>query len=292
VAVVEHGGKTYYHQTYDPTYVPTPGTKKAEKHAVAKAKEDRKALIMEARNMLENNTDAMPNSLTSTIGTAKTKLLEGLDIAAYRLSWSVRNARSKKNANALRNYRRKRTNLKKLHARLSSGILSSDAPPHYNDEEYLHPVNEPYILSPSQWITRPRRKKELVRQAIMNEFWTRTLKRVATFPGCDPSIDNELNHFNPSVLVSACHIMAGNDKNENKFDVLSNEVPAPRSNDMQRQLQQLQYHLRTLQQQVHGREPPSQHGGTSGHHAPLQQQVHGREPLSQHGGTSRQHAPM
>jgi hypothetical protein len=236
----------YFHKTYDPTTVCAPGAKKAEKQANGKAKEERKALMIEARNMLKNNTDALSGVPSSAVESTKTKLLEGLDMAAYRLSWSVRNARYNKNANALRNYRRKRSNIKKLHAQLSDAMLKTDAPSLHDEEEYLDPINEPYVLSPAKWITRPRRMKELVRQAIMNEFWTRTLKRVATFPGCDPSIDNVLNHFNPAVLVSACHITAGDEKSENKFNVLSNEAPAPRSNDVQHQLQQLQKLRRCL----------------------------------------------
>ena len=54
--------------------------------------------------------------------------------------------------------------------------------------------------------------KEVVKQGIMNDFWSRTLKRVTTFPGCDPSLGNKLHHFNSPMLVSACHITVGNEK--------------------------------------------------------------------------------
>ena len=176
-----------------------------------------------------------------------------------------------------------------------------------DDDEYLDLASEAYILSPAEWITRPHQKKELVRQAIMNEFWTRILKRAATFPGCDPSIGNKLYHFNPDVLVLACHIIAGNEKDGNKFNVLSNEAPAPHSSDVQRQLQQLQNQLRTLQEQVHSREPPSHTGGTTRHDIPMQYphfqshnggrprvQAHGphsQAPESSSQGAARNHAP-
>lgn len=111
--------------------------------------------------------------------------------------------------------------------------------------------------------------KELVRQVIMNEFWTRTLKRVATFPGCDPSMVT--NYMLKSICTSFGMSHCGRKRqSENKFHILSNEALAPRSNDMQRQLQRLQIQLRMLLQQIHGREPPSETGGMPRHNAPMQ----------------------
>ena len=96
-------------------------------------------------------------------------------MATYRLSWSVRNARSNKIANSLRNYRRKRSQIKKLHAQLSDDFAETDTSSLEDETKYPDRVNEPYVLSPIQWIARPHWMKELVRQAIMNEFWTCTL---------------------------------------------------------------------------------------------------------------------
>lgn len=59
---IEHGSKTHYHPTLDPTFLHTAETKKAKKHAAAKDKEERQALIIEARNLLKNTAANTPSS--------------------------------------------------------------------------------------------------------------------------------------------------------------------------------------------------------------------------------------
>jgi hypothetical protein len=63
-------------------------------------------------------------------------------------------------------------------------------------------VREPYVLSVKA--KRPNELKKLVRQAIMNEFWTRTLKHAAKFPGRGIVAHAE-NKF-PSLTNDGCFI--------------------------------------------------------------------------------------
>lgn len=217
----------------------------------------------------------------------KAKLLEGLDKAVYVLSWSVRNARSRKNVNALRNYQRKRIQIKRIRAQLSGNTTQDDILPQEEGTEYLDPMCDPYTLVPNALIVEPHQVKDFVRQAIMNEFWTHTVQRPINFPGCRPSVGDRRSHFQPNVLVLACHITANTNPNENKFAVLSNEVPAPQSNDLQRQFQQLQSQMREIQQQLQGHGPQLE--SRSMHH-PEGQYPRIAEPPYRAGGRSKYHA--
>jgi hypothetical protein len=90
-------------------------------------------------------------------------------------------------------------------------------------------MDTPYVLSTQS--KRPYELKRLIRNAIMNEFWMRTMRRPTHFPGCKPHMSSQ-----PTVLASVNHIMT-NDDAKNKFAALPNEVPAPHSYDLQQQLQ-------------------------------------------------------
>jgi hypothetical protein len=92
---------------------------------------------------------------------------------------------------------------------------------------------------------RPYELKRLIRNAIINEFWTRTMRRPARFPDCKPLIVSQ-----PTMLVSVNHITT-EDNTKNKFATLSSEAPAPHSDQLQ---QQLQAQMRQLEQQLHDRE--------------------------------------
>ena len=108
----------------DPTQVQASETKKARKHAATKA---RRAAISEARKLLKT-PEILPVASSNKAHSpkaaqpAEAKVLEALNDAAYHLSWSVSNARSRNNENALRNYRRKRSQVKRLHADLSARV--------------------------------------------------------------------------------------------------------------------------------------------------------------------------
>jgi hypothetical protein len=175
-------------------------------------------------------------------------VLNSLHKVAYKLSLSVCKAQSSGKANTAHNYRRKRSQVKGLFSALSDRVIPNKS----SDEEETHgsvysdPVDNPYVLSTQS--KRPYELKRLIRNAIMNEFWTRIMICPTHFPGCKPHMSSQ-----PTVLVSVNHIMT-NDDAKNKFVALPNEVPAPHSNDLQQQLQQLQAQMRQLQQQLQGRE--------------------------------------
>jgi hypothetical protein len=58
VAIFEHGNKTYVHSTQDPTQFQKLQAKKAQKRAAAKAKCERRSLMLEARALLKKSVVA------------------------------------------------------------------------------------------------------------------------------------------------------------------------------------------------------------------------------------------
>ena len=172
MAVFTHGEKKYYHLTQDFAPVQAGESKKAREHAAAKAKKARQTAVADARELL-GKPEALSNARGPSCPISEAKVLEALNDASYSLSWSMCNARSRNKKNALRNYRRKRSNVKKLHAELSARVVRSTTPKQVQQvPEFLDVVGEPYVLSVKA--NRPTELKKLVRQAIMNEFWTRT----------------------------------------------------------------------------------------------------------------------
>jgi hypothetical protein len=120
----------------------------------------------------------------------------------------------------VRNYRRKRSQVKGLYATLTDRVAqdtSSDEEPHC--VVYSDPVDTPYVLSMKE--KHPYELNGLIRNAIMNEFWTRTMRCSAHFPGCKPLMLSQ-----PAMLVSINHIMT-DDNTKNMFAALSSEVSAP-----------------------------------------------------------------
>jgi hypothetical protein len=107
--------------------------------------------------------------------------------------------------------------------------MSSDEEPH--GFVYSDPVDTPYVLSMKEKC--PCELKRLIRNAIMNEFWTRTMRHPTHFPGCKPLMLSQ-----PTMLVSINHITT-DDNTKNKFAALSSEVPAPHFDQLQQQFQQL-----------------------------------------------------
>jgi hypothetical protein len=65
--------------------------------------------------------------------------------------------------------------VKKLHAELSAHVIQNTSLEKEKiGSEYSDPITEPYVLSVRAKL--PDEVKDLVRQSIMNGFWTRTLK--------------------------------------------------------------------------------------------------------------------
>jgi hypothetical protein len=240
VAVIKYEGKTYYHITKDPVKPDT------GKHASMKAKKQRCEAITKARDLLKSNERLHAKQFE--------QVFNDLHNVTYKLSISMHKARSSGNANTARNYRRKRRQVKGLCAALTNRVIQdtrSEEEPH--GSVYLDPVETPYVLSVKA--ERPHELKQLIRDAIMNEFWTRTMNRPAHFPGCKP-----LPLLQSTMLVSVNHITT-NDNTKNRFATLPNEVPTPHSDDLQRQFQQLQAQMMQLQQQLQGHEEGTHAGG-------------------------------
>jgi hypothetical protein len=212
VAVLEFEGRTYFHITQDPAQPD------AQKDTPAKAREQRQVAVNEAGNLLKN-----PEKLC--IESPK-EVLDALHNAAYKLSLSMRKALFSSKANTVRNYRRKRSQVKGLYAALTDRVAQDTS----SDQEshgfvYLDPVDTLYMLSMKE--KRPYELKRLIRNAIMNEFWTHTMRRPAHFPDCKPLIMSQ-----PAMLVSVNHITT-EDNTKNKFATLSSEVLAPHSDQLQ-----------------------------------------------------------
>jgi hypothetical protein len=93
--------------------------------------------------------------------------------------------------------------------------------------EYPDPVNVPYELSLK--VESPYELKKCLKEAIMNEFWARTMKRPAHFPCCKSAMTNGRIPLQPVMLVSVNHITTGDNVGPNKFATLPSEVPAPHS---------------------------------------------------------------
>jgi hypothetical protein len=218
VAVLEFEGQTYFHITQDPAQPDT------QKDAPAKAREQRHVAVNEARNLLKN--------LEKLCTESPKEVLDALHNAAYKLSLSMRKALFSGKANTARNYRRKRSQVKGLYAALTDRIAQDTS----SDEEsygfvYSDPVDTLYVLSMKE--KRTYELKRLIRNAIMNEFWTRTMRRPTHFPSCKPPIMSQ-----PAMLVLINHIST-KDNTKNKFATLSSESPAPHSDQLQQQFQQL-----------------------------------------------------
>ena len=180
VAVIEYEGKTYYHITKDTTQ---PG---ASKDDSTLARKQRQVAVIEARKLLENSEKV------HTECSQESEVLDALHNAAYKLTLSVRKARFSGNTNTMRNYKRKRSQIKKLHAALANRVIRDTSDDQeLRGSEHSGPVDTPYSLSVKA--KHPHELKRLIRKAIMNEFWTRTMKRPTHFPGCGPSMTTGRN---------------------------------------------------------------------------------------------------
>jgi hypothetical protein len=220
VAVLEYDGKTYYHHTEDPGFA---GSRKTE---AAKARDQRKIAVAEARDLLKNPVKLHAKQ------ESETKVLDSLNNAAYKLSLSVCKARSVGNTHAMRNYRRKKSQIRKLYTALSDrATRDASLEEESHGPEYPDPVNVPYELSLK--VESSYELKKRLKEAIMNEFWARTMKHPAHFPCCKSAMTNGRIPLQPVMLVSVNHITTGDNVGPNKFATLPSEVPAPHSDQLQ-----------------------------------------------------------
>jgi hypothetical protein len=114
----------------------------------------------------------------------------------------------------VRNHIRKRSQVKELYAALIDRVVQDTS----SDEEahsfvYSYPVDTPYVLSAKK--KRPYELQGLIRNVIMIEFWTRTIRGSVHFPGCKPLMVSQ-----HTMLVSVNHITT-DDNTKIKFATLS-----------------------------------------------------------------------
>jgi hypothetical protein len=135
------------------------------------------------------------------------------------------------------NYRRKISQIKGLYVALSDRVAQDTSS---NEEShgfvYSDPVDTRYVLCVKE--EDPYELKGFIRNAIMNELWTYTMRRPTHFSGREPLILSQ-----PAMLVSINHITTA-DNTKNKFATPSSVVLISHSDQLQQQFQQLQAQMR------------------------------------------------
>ncbi|KAM0901363.1 hypothetical protein ACQ4PT_020050 [Festuca glaucescens] len=161
IVFFEVGAKVYMHQAQDPAQFQVVQSKKAQRRAAAKAKKQRRELMLEARALLKESTRAEirgdveasqrlrvmainrrtgvaslrattstpPPALPApTTGRTEVELLEGLEAASYNLRRLMASARLSDSPHPLRNYRRKYRKVQNLQQQISSRIAQCAVP--------------------------------------------------------------------------------------------------------------------------------------------------------------------
>ena len=161
MAVFEHGAKTYMHMTQDLAQFQRMLSKKAQKQAAAKAKRERRDLMLEARALLKKlvveevkgdlraaqqlrakatNRRATvavtqapiptltPDAPTASVQHTEVELLEALEEVSSLLRRQMSSARHASSPHPLRNYRRKYRKVQQLHQLISSRIAQCTVP--------------------------------------------------------------------------------------------------------------------------------------------------------------------
>uniref|UniRef100_A0ACD5U6I6 Uncharacterized protein n=1 Tax=Avena sativa TaxID=4498 RepID=A0ACD5U6I6_AVESA len=267
----KHGDKVYMHQAQDPAQFQAMESKKAQKRAVAKAKRERREIMLEARSLLKRSviaeikgdTEASqrlrvqaanrrttassvrapaqgpePGIPTPTAQRTEVELLEALEVVSFDLRRLMTNARLSHSPHRLRNHRRKYQKVQHLHRKISSRIAQSAVPEEdwsLDAMELAHKVftygntlNPPYDLFPDQWANEPSKIKELVRRAIMKEFWKRRSRKQPVLPGQTIAYELSDGSLHPPSMWAPClHTSAGDhpsssNNNNNRFSVLWN----------------------------------------------------------------------
>src|SRR5579859_1645619 len=161
VAVFEHRNKTYIHQVQDPVLFQKLESQKVQKRACAKAKKERRELMVQARTLLKRSTMAevrgdvhtaqrlrvqannrrashatlLPGTSTPAQSTSippvehtEVELLEALEAVSNDLHRQMVHARHASSPHPLRNYRRKYRKVQQLHQQVSARIAWSTVP--------------------------------------------------------------------------------------------------------------------------------------------------------------------
>ena len=118
-------------------------------------------------------------------------------------------------------------------------------------------LTPPYDLFPDQWANEPSKVKELVRRAIMREFWKRRSRKQPALPGRTTAFDlDNCSVCPPSMWAPCLHMSAGDGRSfpNNKLSVLRNEAPTPREEDLRQELCHLQDQMGYLQRRLEGHE--------------------------------------
>jgi hypothetical protein len=208
-----------------------------------------------------------PEIPSPTTQHTEVELLEALEAVSGDLRRLMTNARLSHSRHRLRNHRRKYQKVQHLHQQISSRIAQSAVPEEdwslgamelaHKVFTYGNTLKPPYDLFPDQWANEPSKVKELVRRAIMKEFWKRCSRKQPLLPGQTSSF--YLDHrsfFLPNMWASCLHTSAGDGRSfsntNNRFFILRNEAPAPREEDLRQELRQLQNWMSHLQRRPEG----------------------------------------
>ena len=155
-----------------------------------------------ATNLQTSATMTLPlKPPTPTPRRTEVELLEGLEAISDNLRRLMANARLSESPHPLRNYRRKYRKVQLLHQQITSRIAQSTVP----EEDwflgardladkvftYRSSMTPPYDLFPDEWAYEPYKVKQLVRKAIMKEFWKRRSRKEPVLPGPTVSINLE-----------------------------------------------------------------------------------------------------
>ncbi|KAK1665875.1 hypothetical protein QYE76_054034 [Lolium multiflorum] len=157
----EVGAKVYMHQAQDPAQFQVVQSKKAQRRAAAKAKKERRELMLEARALLKESTRAEmrgdveaaerlrimainrrtgaaslraptptpPPALPApTTRRTEVELLEGLEAASYNLRRLMASTRLSDSPHPLRNYRKRYRKVQNLQQQISSRIAQCAVP--------------------------------------------------------------------------------------------------------------------------------------------------------------------
>jgi len=249
VAVCQHDGKIYAHQLHQELTQPA-HSKKAQKRSFAEVDSERRSLVVEASTLLKN-----PEMQGKKDGSL---LLAALSASCENMRQSMTVARQAGSRHAHRNCRRKFMQAKKLKQWVASHIAPpSDfekafCPEYTCDKAKATSVKPAQKRAPREVVFHPVSTRLPAQEAIVQEFLMQRLGK--RFRPSNPS-NARVNCYAPCLHTGVTNGPASSSAN-NQFAVLPNEVPAPRPDELQQQLQRLQAQMSGLERQIQGREAP------------------------------------
>ncbi|KAJ1257278.1 hypothetical protein BS78_K123700 [Paspalum vaginatum] len=258
VAVCQHNGKVYAHQLHQELAQPA-RSKNAQKRSFTEVDSERRSLVVEASTLLKS-----PKMQGKKDGPL---LLAALSASCENMRQSMAAARQTHSHHAYRNCRREYMQAKKLQQQVASHI----APPSNSEEilypEYIHDGAKTSVKftqkkAPSEVVFQSLASTKLpARDAIVQEYLMQRLGKRFRPSGLNHTI---VNCYAPCMHTGVTNGPAPSSTN-NQFAVLPSEVPAPRPDELQQQLQRLQAQMSGLERQLRGREAPKnshQEGGS------------------------------